>query len=90
MYTENLTQLQEKALQQFKQGKSLFGKDGAFAPLLKNILEKALEAEMQAHLDAKAKATGNKRNGKKSKTLKSAIGNVEIATPQDRQSTFEP
>jgi len=29
----------------------LFGKDGAFAPLLKDILEAALEGEMKGHPD---------------------------------------
>ena len=33
----NYNELRSKALKQFKQGKSLFGKDGAFAPLLKNF-----------------------------------------------------
>ncbi|MBT5989778.1 MAG: IS256 family transposase, partial [Bacteroidetes bacterium] len=41
-----LDNVEEKALEQFKSGKSLFGKDGAFAPLLKNFIEKALQAEM--------------------------------------------
>ena len=33
----------QKALEQFRSGKSLYGKDGAFAPLLKDFLETALE-----------------------------------------------
>ncbi|GIV34105.1 MAG: hypothetical protein KatS3mg031_1640 [Chitinophagales bacterium] len=44
-------ELKKKALKQFRTGKSLFGKDGAFAPLLKEFLEEALQAGMQAHLD---------------------------------------
>jgi putative transposase len=32
-------------------GKRLFGKDGTFAPMLKNFIEKALEAEMEGHLN---------------------------------------
>lgn len=34
MKQEELDDLQRKALKQFKSGKSLFGKDGAFAPML--------------------------------------------------------
>ena len=45
-------------------GKSLFGKDGAFAPMLQRFLEKTLEAEMETHLDKQAREKGNKRNGK--------------------------
>ena len=32
--------------------KSLFGADGAFAPMLKNVIEKALEAEIDSHLNS--------------------------------------
>ena len=90
MTQEEIDQLQSKALEQFKSGKSLFGKEGAFAPMLKQFLESALETEMDAHLDEEARLEGNKRNGKGKKTIKSNTGSVEIETPQDRQSTFEP
>ena len=39
----NYNELKEKALKQFRQGKSLYGKDGAFLPLMKRFLEEALE-----------------------------------------------
>lgn len=89
MNQEELDTLKAKALKQFKTGKSLFGKDGAFAPLLKEFLEEALEAEMEEHL-TQERENGNKRNGKGSKTLKSSSGEVTIQTPQDRHSSFEP
>lgn len=84
--------LKQKALKQFLNGESLFGKDGAFGPMLKEFLEQALEAEMEAHLssDEKGKSMGNKRNGKGQKTVKSSHGEVQIETPQDRHSSFEP
>ncbi|MFY0599447.1 MAG: IS256 family transposase [Cyclobacteriaceae bacterium] len=90
MTEEELSQLQSKALVQFKSGKSLFGKDGAFAPMLKQFLESALEAEMESHLDESERLEGNKRNGKGKKKIKSSSGEFEISTPTDRQSTFEP
>jgi len=83
-------ELQKKALEQLKSGKSLFGKDGAFAPLLKNFIEKALDAEMDGHLDEDQRDQGNKRNGRGKKTIKSSSGSFEIETPQDRHSSFEP
>jgi len=86
----NLDGIEEKALEQFKSGKSLFGKDGAFAPLLKRFIEKALEAEMESHLNEEQRSLGNKRNGKGTKTIKSSAGSFEIKTPQDRHSSFEP
>ena len=90
MTPEEINQLQIKALDQFKSGKSLFGKDGAFAPMLKRFLESALDSEMEAHLDIEERSVGNKRNGKGKKTIKSSTGSFEIETPQDRQSSFEP
>ena len=90
MTQEEINQLQIKALDQFKSGKSLFGKDGAFAPMLKRFLESALDSEMEAHLDIEERSVGNKRNGKGKKTIKSSTGSFEIETPQDRQSSFEP
>lgn len=57
--------------------------------MLKEFLEEALEAEMEEHL-SKERAQGNKRNGKGSKTVKSSSGELEIQTPQDRHSSFEP
>ena len=79
--------LEKKALDQLLSGKSLFGADGAFAPMLKSFIEKALQAEMSSHLD---NSENNKRNGKGKKTLKSSLGSFEIETPTDRKSNFEP
>lgn len=90
MAKQEQTEFEKKVLEQFMSGKNLFGEGGAFAPLLKNVIEKALEAEMEGHLDESARSQGNKRNGKGKKTLKSAFGTFEIDTPQDRQSSFEP
>lgn len=79
-----------QALEQLMQGKSLFGEEGALAPLLKEVLDSALEAEMESHLDESERENGNKRNGYKTKTVKTSHGPIEIKTPQDRQSNFEP
>lgn len=90
MKQEELQSLEKKALDQMLSGKSQFGKDGAFAPLLKSFIEKALEAEMDSHLDDSERSKGNKRNGKGKKSLKTGIGTFDIETPSDRQSSFEP
>jgi hypothetical protein len=42
--------MKKKALEQFRSGKSLTGKGGAFAPLLKQFLEAALQSELEEHL----------------------------------------
>jgi transposase-like protein len=42
--------INKQALEQFRSGKSLTGKGGAFAPLFKQFLEAALQAELEEHL----------------------------------------
>jgi len=90
MTNEEQQALEKKALAQFMSGKSLFGKDGAFAPMLKNFIEKALEAEMCSHLGEEERFRGNKRNGKSKKQVKSSYGTFELEVPTDRKSNFEP
>jgi len=90
MESEEFKLMQAKALEQLRKGQSLTGKDGAFAPLLKQFLESALEAEMNSHLNEAERAKGNKRNGRGSKTLKTIDGAITIETPQDRHSSFTP
>lgn len=63
--------------------------------LLKLTVERAMHAELDEHLgyekhDVTNKAIENSRNGYSSKTLKGNFGEVEIETPRDRNSTFEP
>jgi len=82
--------LKKKTLEQLRSGKSLFGKDGAFAPLLKDILEAAMEGELENHLDEEERASGNRKNGKSSKRLKTADGTIDLETPRDRAASFEP
>lgn len=63
--------------------------------LLKLTVERAMHAELDEHLgyekhDKSIKESTNSRNGYSSKTLKGNFGEVEIESPRDRQSTFEP
>lgn len=87
---EDYEALRAKALDQFKKGEPLLGKNGAFAPLLKQFLESALEAEMDAHLDEDERKKGNRRNGSNKKLLKTSDGSFELETPRDRESSFNP
>ena len=86
----NLEDIKKKALEQFRSGKSLYGKDGAFAPMLKSFLEAALEGELDSHLDQDERKEGNRKNGKTSKTVQTSDGPLEIETGRDRNATFEP
>lgn len=80
----------QKLKEQFRTGKSLFGKGGAFAPLLKEMLNSILEGELEGHLDDVERDSGNRKNGKNRKLLKTSAGNIEVTTPRDRLGTFEP
>lgn len=83
-------QMRDKALEQLMKGQSLTGKDGVFAPLLQQFLESALDSEMNAHLSEQERESGNKRNGKGSKRLKTMSGEIILTTPEDRKSSFSP
>ena len=87
---EEYEALKKKALEQFKTGQPLLVKYGAFAPLLKQFLESALESEMEEHLDESERSKGNRRNGTSKKIVKSSDGSFELETPRDRESDFEP
>jgi putative transposase len=83
--------IKRQALEQFRSGKSLTGKGGAFAPLFKQFLEAALEAELQDHLASDApEEASNRKNGKVSKTVKTAEGELDLVTSRDRNGSFEP
>jgi len=87
----DFNQFQKEAIDKLKSGQSLTGKEGILTPLIKEILEAALEGEMDAHLsDCKIQEQCNRRNGKLKKTLKTATGAFELETPRDREGSFEP
>lgn len=73
----------------------LFGKEGILKQLSKRLMERLLEAEMTNHLGYNRHAiegrnSGNSRNGKTKKIVKTGNGDIEIAVPRDRKSEFEP
>jgi transposase-like protein len=82
--------IKKQALEQFRSGKSLTGKGGAFAPLFKQFLEAALEAELEQHLSDDVTESRNRKNGKVSKTVKTGDGQIELVTSRDRNGSFEP
>ncbi len=78
----------EQALEALKAGKPITGKDSVLSPLIKQLTEAALEAEIDTHLAQEVNA--NRKNGKSRKTMKSSSGSFELETPRDRSGTFEP
>lgn len=76
-------------------GVDLVGPGGLLTGLTKTVLETALEAEMEDHLGYPKHAReghdkGNSRNGTRSKTVLTEVGEVEIDVPRDREGSFQP
>jgi len=78
----------EAALKALQEGKDLTGKDGILTPLIKQLTEAAMQAELDNHLAEEAEP--NRKNGTTSKTMKGPTGSFELKTPRDRSGTFEP
>ncbi|WP_025740949.1 IS256 family transposase [Salinivibrio socompensis] len=78
----------EAALEALRSGKGVTGKDGVLTPLIKQLTEAAIKAELDAHLEADLEP--NRKNGYSKKTMKSSAGEFDLQTPRDRSGTFEP
>ena len=63
-----------------------------YSQMLQHMINRSLEAEMQVHLghDRHGRSGGNPRNGKSRKRVQSAVGELEIETPRDREGSFDP
>lgn len=77
-----------EALEQIKAGAKIDGKDGVLAPLIKQLTEAALQAELESHLTTEINK--NRKNGKSTKTMKSSVGEFELDIPRDRNGSYEP
>jgi transposase-like protein len=71
-----------------KNGENLSGKDCALTPLIKQLTEAAMKAELEEHLANDD--SPNRKNGSMKKTVKGPTGSFELETPRDRAGTFEP
>ena len=78
----------DAAIKALREGKDLSGQDGILTPLIKQLTEAAMQAELEEHLASEE--TPNRRNGTTGKTMKSLAGEFELKTPRDRAGTFEP
>lgn len=82
-------------LKDYQKPEGLLGQNGLLKQLQKRLLEKAMGAELTVHLgygkhDLAGRNSGNSRNGSSPKTLKGEFGNLKLATPRDRNGSFEP
>jgi len=85
----------DRWIQEHYGSEEILGREGLLAKLTKAVVERALGAELTHHLGyarggEPEEAEGNCRNGTSAKTLIGEGGEVTIAVPRDRHSTFEP
>ncbi len=88
-------ELIDNLLKSYKKPEDLIGENGLLKQLTKQLLERAMAAEMTEHVgydkpDAAGNNSGNSRNGKSAKTIKGTFGELALETPRDRNGTFEP
>lgn len=91
--------ISDKLIDQLLEGhnspEAILGEEGLLKQLTKRVAERALQAEMDQHLgydkhDRKGHNSGNSRNGKTRKSVRSIHGDIELAIPRDRNGSFEP
>jgi putative transposase len=86
----NFEEFSKAAAAALREGKPMIGEGGVFTPLLRKIIESAMEGELDAHLSSTRKEDKNRRNGHKRKNIVSPLGGFQVFSPRDRNSTFEP
>ena len=72
-----------------------FGKEGIFARLFAGTLEHMMEAELTQQLGydryaASGRNSGNSRNGKRTRNLRTSAGDLTIEVPRDRNGDYQP
>ncbi len=85
----------DQLLEGYDSPDDILGEAGLLKQLTKKVAERALNAEMEQHLGyakhaPEGRNSGNSRNGKSSKKLRSVHGEIELDIPRDRNGSFEP
>jgi putative transposase len=87
--------LLDELLKEYTDPKDILGEHGLLRQLTKRVVERALEAELTAHLGYAPHArngsdAGNCRNGKGKQTVQTETAQFDIEVPRDRDGSFEP
>src|SRR5512134_4009770 len=85
----------QRELAKAKSMDDFFGKEGIFARLFANTIETMLETELSEELgyepyEAKGRNSGNSRNGRYPKKVRTSAGETTIQVPRDRNGDYEP
>ena len=83
-------ELIDNLLKDYKKPEDIIGENGLLKQLTKQLLERAMAAELTDHVgyekhDAAGHKSGNSRNGKSAKTLKGSFGTMPIEIPAGSQ-----
>ncbi|MEY3123158.1 MAG: hypothetical protein RI993_1983 [Pseudomonadota bacterium] len=89
------TDLIDSQLADYRKLEYLTGENRLLKQLTKELVERALQAEMAWHPchdkhETVTNSTANARNDKSRKTLKGEFGGLPIETSRDREGSFEP
>jgi putative transposase len=87
--------LLDSLMKDYKNPEDLIGESGLLKQLTKQLLERAMQAEMTDHLGYEKnvtadKKTSNSRNGNYKKNIKGEFGTLDVTVPRDRDASFEP
>jgi putative transposase len=85
----------DELIKDYQNPEDLLGEDGLLKQLTKQLLERAMQAELTHQLGYQKNEPApadqpNRRNGSTSKKVKSSSGEFEIEVPRDRQAEYEP
>src|SRR5262245_20418328 len=89
------TELIDNLLKDYKKPEDLIGENGLLKQLTKQLLERAMAAELTEHVgyekhERVGHNSGNSRNGSSAKTMKGSFGRLPLEVPRDRNGTFTP
>lgn len=88
---EEALALYERMKKRLYSKEPMFGDGSPFSELLQTMVNKMLEGEADHHIDQElSQGKRNKRNGYTKKQVITQSGPIEVHTPRDRNSTFEP
>ncbi len=87
--------LLDEWLKDYTDPKDILGEHGLLKQLTKRVIERALDAELTAHLGyaphvRHGSEEGNARNGTSPKTVQTDTGPLRLEVPRDRQGHFLP
>ncbi len=87
--------LLDALMKEYKNPEDLIGETGLLKQLTKQVLERAMQAEMTDHLGYEKNApstnkVGSTRNGSYQKRIKGEFGELDITVSRDRDASFDP